>query len=103
VSGLIGVAKATTKWDRTNDSPYWLDEKVEKRIKYPYGIKFQAIYLLPAPEWEKKRINIKGLGIKTRAGLSTVRSASAREKVIGLIKREWGVSLDIQITEFEDQ
>jgi len=61
VSGVIGIGKVKSK--SKDETPSTPEELIEKKIIYPYKIKFSIIHMLPRDSWENERVPVKDLKI----------------------------------------
>jgi hypothetical protein len=84
ISGLIGIAKATGVMKEKE--PYWPDEIIEGRVKYPYRIEFKPVKILDERDWESRKISISHLGSIYFQGINPIRNKELLKRLDDIAK-----------------
>jgi predicted RNA-binding protein len=87
ISGVIGIGSVEDIFEQKN--PLWPDEIKENKVIYPYRFEFKVLYIVPKPNWNENKINIKDLKINYRAGLNPLANKESIKTFLERIDTSW--------------
>ncbi|MEM3449510.1 MAG: EVE domain-containing protein [Nitrososphaerota archaeon] len=86
VSGVVGIA--IVKKTVEEDKPFWPDEIVAERVKYPFRIEFEPVKILNEDEWEDRKISLSSFGPIYFQGINPIVDEVLMKKLNETIKRK---------------